>query len=79
MGAIVRHMQSNLRQCRESAGITGAALARKAGLSDATIRRAERGRVVTPTTLSRIMIAYNDLAPNGHGKALKDVFPDADA
>lgn len=69
-------MQSNLRNLRERNGITGAGLARGSGLSDQTIRRAEKGRVSTPTTLYRILNALNELA--GKSYKLGDVFPDTD-
>lgn len=71
-------MQSHLRAVRESAGLTAAALVRKSGLSDTTIRRAERGRVVTPVTLNRIVNALNDLVPPDRRVQLRDVFPDAE-
>lgn len=71
-------MTSNLRTLRESAGIYRAALARKAGLADATVVRAEKGRRVAPTTANRILIAFNALAPEGHETTLSQMFPDID-
>jgi len=70
-------MLSNHRESRLGAGITVAALAKKADLSPTTLARVERGRRAAPTTLSKIAIAFNDLAPNGHAKTREELFPDA--
>jgi len=70
-------MTSNLREARLAAGITLVTLARQADLSTTTLGRVERGRRVAPTTIARIAIAFNDLAPNGHAKTRKELFPDA--
>jgi len=59
-GAVV---PSQLRAAREAAGVSGAALARKAGLSVATITRVESGRRVSPSTLAKLTNALNDLVP----------------
>lgn len=72
----VRTMTSNLRAIRESAGITRAALARKAGLAEGTVLRAEKGRRIAPTTANRLVIAYNALAPPGRESTLGAMFPD---
>lgn len=72
---LFRTVRSNLRHIREQDGVRQVELARKSGLSDRTIRNAERGRVSTPTTLYKVLNAHNSLT--GKDYDLGDLFPGA--
>lgn len=68
-------MRSLLKEIREREGIPQVYISRTSGLSDTTIRAAERGKVNTPTTLNRIVKAVNRLGDTEY--ELSDIFPDA--
>jgi transcriptional regulator with XRE-family HTH domain len=64
---------SNLREIREREGVRQTELSKKSGVSAATIRRAENGRVPSPVTQAKLVRALSALAENQY--EVEQVFP----
>lgn len=72
-------MASKLRKVREGAGLSRAALAREARLSERTLKRiedGEKGYEPTPVTMNKLRNALNRLEEVGREYELGDLFPD---
>lgn len=73
-------MPNSLRDVRESEGISRAALAREARLSDRTLKRIEDeedGYAPTPVTMNKLCNALNRRDERTRDYKLSDVFPDS--
>lgn len=68
-------MTSNLRKIRESEGLTRAALARMAELSDRTLQRVEGGEPASAVTIGKIVKALNRLPTRLRTYTNSDVEP----
>jgi transcriptional regulator with XRE-family HTH domain len=64
---------SNLKEIREREGVRQTELAQRSGISAATIRRAEHGRVPSPVTQAKLVKALNALAETD--LTVEQVFP----
>lgn len=74
-------MTSNLRRVREGEGLSRAALAREARLSERTLKRiedGEQGYEPTPVTMNKLRNALNRRPDAGRKYELIDLFPDHD-
>jgi transcriptional regulator with XRE-family HTH domain len=72
-------MSARLRQLREEEGLSRAALARAAGLSERTIKRIEDGDMEyapTAVTKNKLRLGLNRSATNRHDYSLTELFPD---
>jgi transcriptional regulator with XRE-family HTH domain len=72
-------MVSKLREVREGEGLSRAALAREARLSDRTLKRiedGEKGYQPTPVTMNKLRNALNRVPDVSHTYELADLFPD---
>jgi transcriptional regulator with XRE-family HTH domain len=71
-------MISNLRKVREGEGLSRAALAREARLSDRTLKRiedSEKGYEPTPVTMNKLRNALNRLPDVDRTYELEEIFP----
>lgn len=72
-------MISNLKKVREEEGLSRAALARGAHLSERTLKRiedGEKGYEPTPVTMNKLRNALNRLPEASRKYELRDLFPD---
>lgn len=67
---------SELQRVRETEGLSRAALARAAGVSDKTIERAEHSETVRRETKFKILKGLNLLSEHKPAYKLTDIFPD---
>lgn len=70
-------MPTHLQEIREAEGLSRAALARLANVSESTIQRAEHGRTVSRLTKSRILNALNGREMKLRSYDVADLFEDA--
>jgi len=72
-------MSSNLREVREGEGLSRAALAREARLSERTLKRiedGEKGYAPTPVTMNKLRNALNRIPTISRKYDLGEIFPD---
>lgn len=72
-------MANRLRELREGEGLSRAALAREARLSDRTLKRiedGEKGYRPTPVTMNKLRNALNRVPTASRSFELADIFPD---
>jgi transcriptional regulator with XRE-family HTH domain len=72
-------MSNKLREVREGEGLSRAALAREARLSDRTLKRiedGEKGYNPTPVTMNKLRNALNRIPMASRKYDLSDIFPD---